>query len=388
LTKHKVVYEILLLLSILAMKRFIDCIIPFKTCNLRCDYCYITHTKSWGRELPLFHYDAEQIGRALSVVRLGGEGLINICGEGETLLPPETTGIVYNILNNGHYVMLVTNGTLTNRFNEIIRFPKDFLDRLLIKFSFHYLELKKRNLFNNFFDNVKRIRDSGCSISLELTPSDEAIPYIEHAISICKAQAGAICHVTVARNERNPSLSLLTQHTRPQYENIWNRFQSDLFKFKMRVYGEKRKEYCYAGCWSGLLNLVTGELKQCYRGDILQNIYENIEKPIYFSPIGRHCPEPYCFNAHAFMTLGVIPSIKAPKFTEMRNRLCQDGTEWLKPSMKKFLDRKLSDYNAELTSSEKYFNEIRRFHRKSRITKKLDYFFSRTFAETPSHDDA
>ena len=71
------------------MKRFIDCVIPFRTCNLRCPYCYITHTKSFGEKLPVFPYSAEHIGRSLSAERLGGISLINLCGEGETLLPPE-----------------------------------------------------------------------------------------------------------------------------------------------------------------------------------------------------------------------------------------------------------------------------------------------------------
>ncbi len=358
------------------MKRFIDCVIPFTTCNLRCNYCYITHNKSWGEKLPVFCYSADYIGRALSVKRLGGVSLINICGDGETLLPPEMPEIIYSILKNSHYVMVVTNGTMTKRFEEMAKLPPDFLNRLLIKFSFHYLELKRKNLLDTFFDNVQKMRNAGCSISLELTPSDEMIPYIDDAISLCRKKAGAIFHVTVARNEKNPSLSLLTKYTRADYEKIWSRFNSNLFNFKMQVFGEKRYEYCYAGFWSGVLNLVTGELKQCYHGEFLQNIFEDTERPIKFTPLGCHCPEPHCYNAHAFMTLGVIPSIPTPRFAEMRNRRCDDESEWLTPNMKSLLEKKLGDENKELTRVEKQFYNMARFFKKLLIIRILKSIFS------------
>ena len=226
------------------MKRFIDCLIPFQTCNLRCHYCYITQTKSFGQKLPVFPYGADHIGRALSVERLGGASLINICGEGETLLPPEVVGIVHAILKQGHYVMVVTNGTVAKRFDEIAALPADCLDRLFIKFSFHYLELKKRGWLDLFFDNVQKIRKAGASFSVELTPSDEMIPHIDDAMALCRARVGAPCHVTVARDETRPELTILTRHSPAEYREIWNRFDSDLFRFKMSVFGEKRREFC------------------------------------------------------------------------------------------------------------------------------------------------
>jgi organic radical activating enzyme len=364
------------------MKRFIDCVIPFRTCNLRCEYCYITHTKSWKQKLPLFLYDADHIKRALTVKRLGGVCLVNICGEGETLLPSQTVKILSKILENGHYVMLVTNGTITNRFNEIANLPSDLLNRLLIKFSFHFMELKRKGWLNSFFNNVQKIKDAGCSFSVELTPHDEMLPYIDDAISLCNKKVGAICHVTVARNERNPSLGILTEHSKDTYEEIWKKFQSDLFKFKMQVFGERRREFCYAGLWSGVLNLVTGEFKRCYRGDVLQNIFCDIDQPIRFSPIGKHCPEAHCYNAHAFMTLGVIPEIKTPRFFEMRNRVCENGSEWLTPGMKIFLSKKLCDENRELTCLEKHLYAIDKFANRTRLVRKSKSLFSMLLNES------
>lgn len=66
------------------------------------------------------------MGNALTKERLGGVCYFSICGAGETLIPKYITDITFNLLNQGHYVNLTTNGTITNRFDEIISFPKDY----------------------------------------------------------------------------------------------------------------------------------------------------------------------------------------------------------------------------------------------------------------------
>ena len=54
--------------------------------------------------------------------------------------------IIKSILEQGHYVNITTNGTMTNRFKEIITWPKELLKNLFFSFSLHYIELKKNNL--------------------------------------------------------------------------------------------------------------------------------------------------------------------------------------------------------------------------------------------------
>lgn len=54
------------------IKRFIDCKIPLQTCTLRCHYCYVTHNKLFENKIPVFKYDANFIGNALTQKRLGG----------------------------------------------------------------------------------------------------------------------------------------------------------------------------------------------------------------------------------------------------------------------------------------------------------------------------
>lgn len=335
------------------LKRFIDCTVPVVTCNLRCPYCYITQERKFLNALPTFRYTPEQIGKALSQERMGGVVHFNLCGGGETLLPPEIIAISREILAQGHYIAIITNGTATKRFKEICQFPEDYRERILFKFSFHYLELKKRKLLDKFFDNVNMMRQAGCSISVELTPSDIYIPYIQEIKDICMDKVGALCHVTVARKETDPELPILTELSREDYIKTWSQFDSDMFKFKMQTFNVKRREFCYGGLWTGHLNLGTGILRQCYCGAVIQNLFEDPGKPIKWEPIGNYCAEPHCHNAHVWLTLGAIPELETPEYTLMRNRVCKDGTEWLTPRMKSFLSQKLADNNVQLTEGER-----------------------------------
>lgn len=324
------------------MKRFIDCYIPVTKCNLKCRYCYITQNKRWKDKEPEFKYNPEHIRKALSIERLGGICLINLCGGGETLIPRETVDIVRCLLEEGHYVMVVTNGTIKNRIEDILTFPKELLDRFMFKISFQYEQLKMLNMIESFFENINKIREAGCSFSLELTPHDEIIPEIENIKRLCIDNVGALCHVTIARDDSSPLKPILSRYEKDKYKRIWGTFNSELFDFKLKTFGVKRNETCYAGERTMVLNLGTGILKQCYDSESLQNIFEDIVKPINFSIIGNGCITSHCYNSHVFMALGVIPEIETPHYDTLRNRICIDGTEWLTPKIKTFLNNKFA----------------------------------------------
>lgn len=333
------------------LKRFIDINVPVTTCTLRCHYCYITQHRLFSQAVPEIRWTPDHIGKALSKERLGGICHFNMCGSGETLLQPALTGIVKAILEQGHYIMIVTNGTVTRRFDEMLStYPIELRKRLGFKFSFHFLELKKRNLMDLFFNNIKKVRDAGCSFSLKLTPSDELIPYIDDVKAECMKRLGALCHVTVARDETDERFILLTKLTREEYIKVWSQFNSDLFDFKISVFGEKRNEFCYAGAWGGMLDLGSGLFRPCDKTLLRQNIFEDITKPINFHPIGK-CNKAHCHNAHAWLTLGMIPTLDTPLYAQMRNRKNGEGQEWLQPEMKNILSQKLVTNNEVYTSS-------------------------------------
>ena len=335
------------------MKRFINCHVPVTTCNLKCPYCYVTQNGWWDAKLPKFKYDAEYIGRALTKERLGGVCHFNMCGTGETLLPPEMPSIIKEILKNGHTVMIITNGTITKRFEEICTFDKELLERLCFKFSLQYVELKRLNLFEKFFNNVHMVKNAGCSFSVELTPHDEIISEIPNIKKMCMEQLGAYCHVTVGRKDDAPGVPILTNLSREDYIKTWSTFDSKMFEYKMTTFNEKRCEFCYAGAWSLLLDLGTGEARQCYKTIRKQNIFKNIDKPIKWEPIGNNCMSDHCHNSHAFLTLGLIPELESPTYEQIRNRKTIDGEEWLNPFMKEHLSHKLNEENEEYSEKQK-----------------------------------
>ena len=346
------------------MKRFIDVLVPVTTCTLRCHYCYITHNRLFDNKLPTFKYDVETFRRGLSKARLGGICMINFCGAGETLLPPEMPKYIRAVLEEGHYVMVVTNATVDKAFKEMAEWPNDLMERLFFKFSYHYIELKKRNLFGRFFANIRKMREAGASFTLEATPSDELIPYIDEMKAMAVKEVGAICHVTVARDMHNRSIiPILTEKSPEDYYKIWSVFDSELFDFKFSAFSQKRKEFCYAGDWTSFLDMGSGILHQCYCSLYNQNIFDDVTKPIKFKAIGHYCQQPHCYNAHAFLTFGAIPELKTPSYASLRNRFCNDGSEWLNRKMKEFMSCRLINHNMEYTNQDKYYSDLEMWFR-------------------------
>lgn len=332
------------------IKRYIECHVPVTTCTLRCSYCYITQHRLFEGPLPEFRYSPEHVRKALSKERLGGICLINLCGAGETLLAKEVVEYARAFLEEGHYVMIVTNGTISKRFDDIASFPAHLNKHLFFKFSYHYLELKQRGLLEVFFNNIRKVRDAGCSFTLELTPSDDMVPYIDEIKQRAIAELGAPNHVTIARDERTKNrLPMLTQLSRQDYIDTWKTFDSALFDYKLTIFGHKRREFCYAGDWSFCVNLATGKMKQCYRTYYRADIFRDISRPIPFRAIGNCCKEHHCYNGHSLIVLGDIPSQSTPTYAQLRNRQSLDGSEWLRPEMKSFMSTRLKESNTEYT---------------------------------------
>lgn len=339
------------------IKKFIDIHIPVTVCNLECSYCYVAHDHMRNTKPTPFKYSAREIGQALTAERLGGICHINMCGLGETLIPPQVVDITRELLSNGHYIFIVTNGTLTKRFEEFAQFPDDYKKRLGFKFSFHYLEFKKKKLLEAFYHNVELVRKAGCSISVEMTPDDELEPYIDEIKEECLKHFGAYCHVTIPRDVTQPGFKLQSKHSMEEFKKIWGTFESDMFDFKLSTWEQKRHEYCYAGAWSGLLNIGNGQLTACYGSKIIQNIFDEPTKPIDFIAVGKSCMLEHCYNGHSLLALGVIPSINWCRYSAERDRINKnDGKHWLTDEMRSFLSGRLEDDNEQFTTKEKWIN--------------------------------
>ncbi len=334
------------------MKRFFECLIPNTSCNLECKYCYIIQDNRRKNEKAHFRYNAEHIGKALSIERLGGISLISMTASGETLISPEMPDIIHEVLKQGHFVNVTTNGTLSKRFDQILDCDKKHLTRLHFSFSFHYLELIRTNKLTVFFDNIKKIRSAGCSFVFQINLYDEYVPHWEDIKQISLKEVGALPQVALTRDGSRKKCSILTNMSTEKYIHVGKEMNSPLFDFTCKNFMVKRKEFCYAGEWSATLNLATGRMTGCYGSGIQQNIFEDISKPIKFACIGNNCDFDFCFNSSHFLSLGTIPQIKTPSYGDLRNR---DNANWYFDDMKYFLSQKLSQENTIYNKRNQYY---------------------------------
>lgn len=253
----------------------------------------------------------------------------------------------------GHYAEVVTNLMITPMLEKFLAWDKSLLKHLEFKCSFHYLELKKRGLLTRFADNVHRIWDAGASANIEITPSDELIPYMDEVKEFSMCHFGALPHLSIARNDATEKIEYLTKLPLEEYDKIWSQFNSEFWKYKRSIFGVRQKGFCYAGAWSAYINLCTGEASQCYAGKSLGNVFAHPEEPFPESPIGR-CPIAHCYNGHMFLSLGVIPKEnESIRYGNLRDREKADGGHWLQPELKEFFNSKLADSNAEFSCIEK-----------------------------------
>ena len=283
---------------------------------------------------------------------MGGVTYFSICGAGETTLQNEIADITYNILKNGHYVNITTNGTIRKRLEEIIEKAGIYVTHLHFSFSFHYLELKRLNLLDAFFDNIKMVRKAGASILVQFNLCDEYIPYLDEMERICVERVGAKPQVAATRKESKglQKIELMTSHTQNG-----RHFESPLFDFTMKNFNVKRKEFCYAGDWTGNLDLATGIMRRCYSSYIFQDIFKNPKEPLRLLAVGNHCGSSFCMNSSHFMSFGVIPSIDAPTYAELRNR---KEAGWYTEEMEEFLSGKLDDSNVQYSPAKKLESNV------------------------------
>jgi|GEM_PF-540076 len=326
-------------------KKVVNCHVPFMYCNMRCGYCYIRQVRDFKYKKNYFH-SPEFIRAALSKRRLGGKAIINICAGGETLMCREVLPIIKELAEEGHYLSIVTNGTISKAFDELIEAGID-MNRLFIKFSFHYLELKRLDLLEVFINNVNKMRRAGCSITIEITPDDELIPYIDEIKNLSMRQFGALPHITVARDDRTNNLQILSKLTIEDYKRTWGVFDSKLFDYKMEQVYKKRREFCMAGEWSLFINLETGDTFQCLGHPYLDNIYDDICREIRLESVGHGCRLPYCYNVHQYLAYGLIKEIEAPSYYDVRDRRTTDGGHWVHGEIAEIFRQKLYENNKQ-----------------------------------------
>ena len=329
------------------IKKFIDITLEEVTvCNFKCEYCFVWRKQKLKTNNIMSEHTVAEMISAFSKTKLGGVCFINICAKGETTLAPQLVEFIEGLLEQGHYVSIVTNGTVKKTINKILQLPDMYLKRFFFKISFHMLELKTTNLMNVFWENIQNIKKSCCSYTIEITPSDDIIQYVPEIKSMfMNKMDGAMPHITFTRDSKKGELDLLSNKSLDEYIKIWGEFNSELFELKTRLYGKKIKEICYTGSWCYIVNLYSGNIKACYGQEVIGNIYDRNMNEFPNVPTKCNCKMPYCFNGHSFVAWGGIPGINEKYYVDVRDRVDFQKQHWVKEPMYSFMKHKLYESN-------------------------------------------
>lgn len=325
--------------------RFIEASVKGSACNLKCNYCYVAQRYDPDmKDVGKFKYSPETIGYSLRKERIGGTAYINICGEGETLLASEMPETIHQILKQGHFVNVYTNGTLSKRFDEIIKIiPEELRSHLSFAFSFHYLELKRLNKLDVFFRNFNLMKDGGCSVVANMVLDDAYLPYIEDIKKVSLENLGAFPQISFPKKHNdNSNWTALTKNV-DATKTIGASFNSNYLYFTEKYFNYNRKDFCYAGKWSFTLELTTGEIARCYNYRSHQNIFKNPDSPIKLFPIGNTCQCKAC-GGGLFLPQGIVPSLKAPSYIYVKDR---PEAHWYTSTYKEFLSQQLIPNNKQ-----------------------------------------
>lgn len=322
------------------MTKYIGINVPAYGCNFNCMYCYLDNKRRGKDAFPALIHSPQYIRYQLRREKLGGAALVGICAYGETMLTDKIVEVCYELLKEGHYLHIVTNGICADKIKELIEISGEYSERILFKISFHYLELKSRKLLERFSNNIHMINESRASYTIELMPHDEIIPMIDEIKEYSINNFGALPQLTIGRDENN-EMRLLTSHSKDEYIRIWSTFDSEMFETRMNMYMIHGRN-CNAGVDGFFVDLYTGDVNRCVYREAIDDFYSLDFNPTY-DRVGDNCPLGYCFNCHVYATLGMMIGLDVPSYYEIRDRVMNNGKHWIKEPMRKFIDVKLYD---------------------------------------------
>lgn len=302
--------------------------VPGNQCNLRCGYCYITENfkKNRNDQKAFFNYPVEQMIKAFNPARIGGLAHITVIGNGETLIPDEVVPFVKGLLHYGHVVEVVTNGTLSKRIDELIDMPEQDLERLIVKCSLHWEELKRLNLKDVYFSNIRKVIKAGGSSYPFLVLSNEYMDSIDEIKETCIKELGDLPHCTpcivantVADAQRGGKAATNPECTNDFIDKMYEKFHSKVFLESVRFLNvDVKKVFCYAGKYSFIVNMDTGLVGKCHNVMTNVNFFKNIDCWNDLECVGCECGISSCSLQYDFFSMGLIPEVEnVPTYAEI-----------------------------------------------------------------------
>lgn len=284
--------------------KFFECSIPISMCNLECEYCYVRNAhRNFNVQTPL-KYSRYQIEKCLTQQRLGGKCFFSFCGSGETTLYNEMPMISDAVVSNGHYMNITTNGTSTSSVKKILEQTKCHSSHLLFSCSLHYNELAKRNLLQHFIDTIECIKSYGASYIISFVLNAGYYDVLDKVKEFTISNFGHLPAVFIGRIIHSTTIDC--NNDIETFFKHGKEFNSKLFYFCLRHFGNTSPRKCNAGKTSFVLNFQNGICKPCYHiTKTAFNIFED-DKPLPIQEKCINCCRSCVNNAH-FMALGSCP---------------------------------------------------------------------------------
>lgn len=289
--------------------------VPGNICNLRCSYCYVSQCQDPEHLVkPHFDYPVEYMVKAFTPQRLGGIAEFTVIGAGETLIPEEVIPFIHGLLRQGHIVEVVSNLTLSDRIDKLLDTSPEDLKRLIVKGSLHWVELKRLNKVNEYFNNMRKILSAGASSFPFFVAGDLYMPYLDEIRQHCLAELNALPHCSpcMAFEEKTDMGEFGKVMTSPVCDSefrtlIEQKFQSKLFQLCADFIDvNPRKYFCNAGKWSFVVNLSDGGMSKCHNCKNDFNLFSKITSAIPEKPIGYECKIASCCLQYDFISLGLL----------------------------------------------------------------------------------
>lgn len=326
------------------LKRVIFVQIPTMNCNMKCSYCYLIQNDSecLRGEHERYPHRPEFIAKALSRYRIGGTTYFDLTSWGESLLYRDIVPLTRMLLEDGHIVSITTNGTASGVIDKLLEIGEEYIERLFLRFSFHFTELKRLGITDIFFKNVRKVRRSKASFTVMMVASDNYLPYKEMIKALFIQELGALPHLDFVRESTRKDYELLSEKTKEQYMNEWSDFDSKKFEHRKYFYGRKITEYCHAGDKCTYLNIFSGDLFPCSQMSVIANIYDDICESIKFKEYGDDCPCEWCVNSIIWANFGALETPwQGDGYAETFNRVDMDGNSWIKHNLYELLNQKV-----------------------------------------------